>query len=214
MPIRILIADDHQLFREGLTQLMADPAIEVVGYAENGKEAVSRSKELKPDIVIMDIGMKIMNGIEATQLLQKEQPNVKVIGLSMHADNNYIKAMLEAGAWGYLLKNCSYQQLMDALFSVFKGNKYLSDEITDIVINNYLTTQNHNHHHSSELTEREYDVLKQYGKGKSTREIADTLFISEKTVATHKQHILKKLDLKSSADLIKYALKNGIVSMD
>jgi len=215
MSIKILIADDHQLFREGLVNLLADSSgIEVIAEAQDGKETLLLAKKLKPDIVIMDIGMPIMNGLQATTALQKDHPEIKVIALSMHSDRDYIKSMLEAGASGYLFKNCSYHQLIEAIKSVYSGKKYLSDDITEVVINDYL-------HHESDVTpshavlsERESEILKLYAEGKSSREIADLLFVSVKTIGTHKQNILNKLGLKTIPDMVKYALKSGIIPLE
>ncbi|MBU2649561.1 MAG: response regulator transcription factor [Bacteroidetes bacterium] len=215
MSIKILIADDHQLFREGLVNLLADSTgIEVIAEAQDGKETITLAKKFKPDIVIMDIGMPIMNGLQATTALQKDHPEIKVIALSMHSDRDYIKSMLEAGASGYLFKNCSYHQLIEAIKSVYSGKKYLSDDITEVVINDYL-------HHESDVTpsdtvlsERESEILKLYAEGKSSREIADLLFVSVKTIGTHKQNILNKLGLKTIPDMVKYALKSGMIPLE
>lgn len=216
MSIRILIADDHQLFREGIVNLLsASPQIEIVDQAGNGQEAIEKAKKLKPDIVIMDLSMPVINGVDATRILHKELPEIRVLALSMHADKNYIKEALEAGVSGYLFKNCTYDQLIEAINTVYQGEKYLSAKITEVLIRDYLSKEEEEvHDNSEELSERESEILKLMAEGKSTREIADLLFISVKTVGTHKQHILEKLNLKSSADLIKYAIKKGIVGLE
>ena len=215
MAIRILITDDHQLFREGIANLLAaSPQIEIVGQAENGQEAIEKARKLKPDIVIMDLSLPIINGVDATRILCKEQPETKVMVLSMHAEKNYIKEALEAGAFGYLFKDCTYDQLIDAINTVYLGKKYLSDKITEVLIKDYLTKEEKVPDNNQELSERESEILKHIAEGKSTREIADLLFISIKTIGTHKQHILEKLNLKSTAGLIKYAIKKGIVGLD
>ena len=214
MSIRILITDDHQLFREGIVNLLsAAPEIEIVAQAENGLEAIEKAKKLKPDIVIMDLGMPGMNGVEATQILQKELPQIKVLALSMHSDKQYIKEVLEAGAYGYLFKNCTYDQLIEAVNTVSHGKKYLSDKITEVLIQDYLGREDDVHNNNADLSERESEILKLLAEGKSTREISDMLCISVKTVGTHKQNILEKLNLKTNADLIKYAIRKGIVSL-
>lgn len=214
MSIRILITDDHQLFREGIVNLLsASPEIEIVAQAENGLEAIEKAKKLKPDIVIMDLGMPGMNGVEATQILQKELPQIKVLALSMHSDKQYIKEVLEAGAYGYLFKNCTYDQLIEAVNTVSHGKKYLSDKITEVLIQDYLGREDDVHNNNADLSERESEILKLLAEGKSTREISDMLCISVKTVGTHKQNILEKLNLKTNADLIKYAIRKGIVSL-
>lgn len=214
MSIRILIADDHQLFREGIANLLsASLQIEIVGQAENGQEAIEKAKNLKPDIVIMDLSMPVINGVDATRILHKELPETRVLVLSMHCDKHYIKEALEAGASGYLFKNCTYDQLIEAVNTVYRGKKYLSDKITEVLIQDYLSKEEKVCDNSQELSERESEILKLKAEGKSTREISDMLFISVKTVGTHKQHILEKLNLKSIADLIKYAIKKGIVEL-
>lgn len=210
MKIKVLIADDHQLFREGLVNLLfAAPDIEVIAQARDGAEAIDKAKHFKPDVILIDIGMPVMNGIEATRILKKDMPNIKIIAVSMHSDRQYVKGILEAGADGYLLKNCTYQQLTDAIQSVYGGKKTLSDDITNLVIKEYLDPIETEAH--SKLSERELEVLKLYAEGKSTREIGDKLFISVKTVGTHKQHILEKLELSSVTDMIKYAIKKGLI---
>lgn len=215
MNIKVLIADDHQLFREGLANLLSSaPDIEVIDQAKDGKEAVSKAIQLKPDIVLIDIGMPHMNGIEATRLLKEKNATLKIIAVSMHSDKQYVKGILEAGADGYLLKNCTYQQLTDAIYSVMSGKKILSEDITELVIKGYLDPIKPEIQGLSELSEREMEILKLIAEGKSTREISEKLFISVKTVGTHKQHILSKLDLKTNTDIIKFALKNGLIHLD
>jgi len=215
MSIKILIADDHQLFREGLINLLSDtPEIEVIAHAENGKVAVEEAIIHKPDIVIMDIGMPVLSGIEATAIIKSKMPDIKVIALSMHSDKHYIKGMLEAGATGYLFKNCTHPQLIEAIETVYAGKKYLSDEITEVLIDDYLDKGDKTDDNIEDLTQREMDVLVLIAEGKTTRDISEQLFVSVKTVGTHKQNILKKLNLKTTVDIVKYALKKGIISLD
>jgi DNA-binding NarL/FixJ family response regulator len=214
MTIKVLIADDHQLFREGLVNLLASaPDIEVIAQAKDGKDAIEKTYQLKPDVVLIDIGMPQMNGIDATRQLKKEMPEIKIIAVSMHSDRQYVKGILEAGADGYLLKNCTYHQLTDAIQSVFSGKKILSDDITDLVIKGYLEPAEVENDGFADLSEREVEILQLYAEGKSTREISEKLFISVKTVGTHKQHILEKLNLKNNADIIKFALKKGMIHL-
>jgi two-component system, NarL family, response regulator NreC len=213
MKINLLIVDDHKLFREGIISLFDSNSIEIIGEAGNAIEAITAAKKLKPDIILMDIGMNGMNGIEATQIILDEVPETKVIGLSMYADKNYIREMLDAGAYGYILKNCSHEQLNNAIMTVAKGNKYLSDEITNIVISDYLSETHDPGPVKTVFSERETEVLKLYAEGKTTQEIAEILFISAKTVATHKQNIFKKTNMRSLADMIKYAIKNRLVNI-
>ncbi len=215
MNIKILIADDHQLFREGLINLLSDASnIEIVANAENGKEAIEKAIIYNPDIVIMDIRMPIINGVEATAELTSKLPEIKVIALSMHSEKHYVKGMLEAGAKGYLFKNCTYSQLISAIETVYSGNKYLSSEITEVLIDDYLDNGNNQEQGIKELTERELEVLRLYAEGKTTRDISEQLFVSVKTIGTHKQHIQEKLNLKTNVDMIKFALKKGIITLD
>jgi len=214
MAIKVLIADDHQLFREGLENLISSaPDIEVIAEAKDGKEASDKTRELNPDVVLVDIGMPEMNGIEATRIIKKEQPGARVIAVSMHSDRQFVKGILEAGADGYLLKNCTYRQLIDAIQSVHAGKKYLSEDITEMVIQGYLDPAEEVSEGQDDLSEREREILKLYAEGKSTREISEKLFISVKTVGTHKQHIFEKLGLNSNADMVKYAIKEGLISL-
>ncbi|MCK4406713.1 MAG: response regulator transcription factor [Bacteroidales bacterium] len=215
MSIKILIADDHQLFREGLINLLSDSSeIEVIAQAEDGKEAIIKAKKFNPDIVIMDIGMPVMNGVEATKILKKELPDIKVIAISMYSDKHFIKGMLEAGASGYLLKSCTYDQLIEAINAVYSGKKYLSNKITEVIIHDYLGKEEEIPNNDPKLSERESEILKLFAEGKTSREISELLFVSVKTVGTHKQHILEKLELKTTTDLVKYALKKGIISLE
>jgi len=213
--IKVLIADDHQLFRQGLINLLSESQeINLVGHADNGKDAYEKAVIYSPDVILMDISMPVMGGEEATRLVKKQMPQVKVIALTMHSDKHYIKSMLEAGVDGYLFKNCTYNQLIDAIKTVSSGKKYLSGDITETLINDYLNKETDKENNQSELTERELDVLKLYAEGKTTREISDTLFVSIKTVGTHRQHIMEKLDIKTTVEMIKYALKKGIITLD
>ncbi len=215
MKIKVLIADDHQLFREGLINLLSQSQeINLVSHADNGKDAYEKAIIYSPDVILMDISMPVMGGEEATGLVKKQMPDVKVIALTMHSDKHYIKSMLEAGVDGYLFKNCTYNQLIDAIKTVSSGKKYLSGDITETLINDYLNKETEKESNQSELTERELDVLKLYAEGKTTREISDTLFVSIKTVGTHRQHIMEKLDIKTTVEMIKYALKKGIITLD
>lgn len=215
MPIKVILADDHQLFREGLANLLAESKeVEVIAQAVNGKDAIDKAKKLRPDVMIMDINMPEMDGVEATSQLLKEISEMKIIGLSIHANKQYIKGMLEAGSSGYLFKNCSYDELIKAIQTVHIGKKYLSEKITEILIQEYLTKEEIGPITSSELTDRESEILKLIAEGISVSDISNQLFVSIKTINTHKQHILEKLNLKTTTDIIKYALKKGIISLD
>jgi DNA-binding NarL/FixJ family response regulator len=215
MKIKILIVDDHQLFREGIvTLLFSAENIEVIAQAVDGLDAIDKAKHYKPDVVLLDIAMPRMNGIEAIKKLKAIMPEIKILTLSMHSEKQYVKGVLEAGADGYLLKNCTYRQLTEAIHTVYDGKKYLSEDITEMVINGYLEPSGSDKSDFEKLSNREKDVFHLFSEGKSTREIGELLFVSVKTVNTHKQNLLEKLELKSNTDLIKYALKNGFISLE
>jgi DNA-binding NarL/FixJ family response regulator len=216
MSIRILLVEDHSIVREGLKSLLdKQPTIEVVGQADDGRKAIRLVKELLPDVVIMDVAMPDMNGIEATRLILKEAPDTKIIALSMHSDRRFVAEMLKAGASGYLLKDCAFEELINAVHAVVGSHPYLSPDIVDSVIKDYA------HLLSKEdlsvfsiLSAREREVLQLLSEGKTTREIASHLKISVKTVETYKQKIMDKLDIHSVAELTKYAIREGLTSLD
>lgn len=215
MPIKILIADDHRLFREGLVNLLSQaPDIQVLGQSEDGQDIIQKAELLKPDIILMDITMPGLNGVEATGILKRTHPEIKIIALSMHSDNQYIKQILSQGAVGYLVKNCTYDQLIHAINLVYSGKKYLCEEIAETLIGDYLEIKKDNLLSDPNLTKRELEVLNLIAKGIPTREISEMLFISIKTVGSHKQKILEKLNLRTNADLIKYAIKKGMTSIE
>jgi len=214
MSIKVLIADDNQLFREILSRLFKDSTnIEIIAQADDGFEVLEKVVQLKPDIVLMDISMPRLNGIDTTQELTRKYPEIRTIALTSYSDKAYIKGMFEAGAWGYLLKNCSYDQLVEAILQVFNGKKYMSSEVTEIIVQDYLGLDTKGTVKLPRLTDRETEVLRHLAEGKSVREISETLFISIKTVGTHKQNIFDKMGFENMTQLIKFALKNGIVSL-
>lgn len=216
MSIKILLADDHRIIHDSLTPLLDKQTdIEVVGVADNGRKAVKLTQELKPDLVIMDISMPDLNGMEATRQIIAQCPRVKIIALSMNTDKRYVKGMLKAGASGYLTKGCSFEELANAIRLVAAGKKYISPEISSIVIDEYLTSPSiRGYSSSSELTMREREVLQLLAEGKKVKEIADTLFVSMKTVHVHRKHIMEKLDINNIAGLIKYAIKEGLTTVE
>lgn len=216
MPIKILIADDHQMFREGLNSLLqGDPKMEVVGMAQNGREAVQLCSALLPDVVLMDISMPDLNGIEATRQIQKEHPEMMIIGLSMHADHRFVTRMLKAGAVGYLLKDSAFEELARAIRVVKSGKIYLSTNISDLLIKDYIRNiKDEETSYLAKLSEREREVLQLLAEGKNVKQIAAKLDISDKTVETHRQHIMRKLEIYNLADLIKFALREGITTLE
>lgn len=213
MEIRVIIADDHTIVREGLkTLLQKDFNIDVVGEAENGREAVRLAKSLKPDMILMDIGMPELNGIEATKQVVKEVAETKVIGLSMHSDKQFIRGMFNAGAHAYLLKDCAADELLDAIQQVHSGKKYLSEDITDLVIREFVFN-NETIAERGLISSREIEVLQLLAEGKSTKDISEELFISTKTVESHRKNLMEKLQIFSLPELTKYAIRTGITTL-
>ena len=214
--VRILIADDHQIVRQGLKLLLEKEAdLEVVGEAEDGSGAVTLAKELTPDVVVMDVKMPDMNGIEASYQILSNLRDVKVIALSMYSDRRFIVDMLKAGACGYLLKDCAFEELAQAIRLVMANKTYLSPGIVDIVVKDYVALDSKDSRSIiSVLTPRESEVLQLIAEGKRTHQIADQLHIGIKTVDTHRQQIMNKLHTRSVAELTKYALREGLISLD
>ena len=216
MTIKIFIADDHRILREGLRSLIEKMSdVRVVGDAGNGREAVRLVTERRPDVVIMDVNMPDLNGIEATRLLLKELPAVKVIGLSMYSDKRFVAGMLKAGASGYLLKAGAFEELATAIQTVMAGDIYLSPRVTGVVIEDYVVRLTQEKAAPTKtLSPREREVLQLLAEGKSSKDIASHLHVSEKTVHTHRQHIMEKLNLHSVAELTKYAIREGITTVE
>ncbi len=218
MSIRVLIADDHKIMLAGLRSLLEKQTdIEVVGEADNGRKAVQMAQEKKPDVVVMDVSMPDLNGIEATTQIIESLPETRVIALSMHSDKRFVMGMLRAGASGYLLKDCASQELANAIVQVAGGKKYLSPEITGVVIDDFLLGRGSSEEvatAASQLSPREREVLQLIAEGWSTKQIASHLYVSIKTIETHRRQIMKKLDLHSIADLTKYAIREGLTSIE
>lgn len=216
MHIRILVADDHKIVREGLIALLQQQAhMQVVGEAENGRQAVQLAGELRPEVVIIDIGMPDLNGIEATRQIVAEHPGIKVIALSMHSDKRFVKGMLKAGASGYLLKYCASEELITAIQMVMAHRVYLSHDITGIVVEDYVQKlADSDASVFQALTPREREVLQLLAEGHSTRQIADALHVSVKTIEVHRKQMMDKLGLNNLAELVKYAIREGLTSID
>lgn len=214
MSIRILLADDHKIVREGLRALLeGQPDVKVVAEAEDGRTAVQLAQKLSPDVAIMDVTMPGLNGIEATRRIVAEVPGVRVIALSMHSDRRFVAEMFKAGASGYLLKDCAFEELARAINTVVANQLYLSPEIADVVVEDYVRHLTETDPWAlSDLTSREREVLQLLAEGKSTRQIASDLHLSVNTVATHRQHIMEKLDIDNIAGLTKYAIRAGLTS--
>ena len=215
MTTKILLADDHNLIREGLRTLISDePNMSVIAEAEEGRTAVQLATKLSPDVVIMDISMPGLNGIEATRQILTKSPAPKVIALSMHMERRMILEMLNAGASGYLLKDCAFGEVIRAIETVMSNCTYLSPKIADIIVKDYI------HRIPSDdlssltlLSPREREVLQLLAEGKKTRDIASTLHVSVKTVDTYRLQIMDKLSIHSIAELTKYAIREGLTSI-
>jgi DNA-binding NarL/FixJ family response regulator len=214
--IKVVLADDHQIVRHGLRSLLsAEPDIQVVGEADNGRAVVRMVQELSPQVVIMDISMPDLNGIEATRQILSDTTGVKVIALSMHSDSLFVLNMFQAGASGYLLKDCALEELVKAVRTVMNRKIYLSPGISDIVIKDFVLGWSSTESSAySILTAREREVLQLMAEGKNTNQIAESLCVSIKTVEAHRKQMMNKLDIHSVAELTKYAIRQGLTSLE
>ena len=215
MCIRVVLADDHKIMREGLCSLLRnDPRVEIVGVAEDGRSAVQMAREHKPDVVVMDVAMPDLNGIEASRKIKAEMPDVRILALSMHSDKRYISNMLQAGASGYLLKDCAFKELVQAIHTVARRQVYLSPSIAALVTEDYvrqLLTRDASP--AAVLSPKEREVLQLMAEGHSTKQIAAAMTLSVKTIETHRQQVIEKLDLHSVAELTKFAVREGLTSL-
>jgi DNA-binding NarL/FixJ family response regulator len=216
MKTKIILADDHKIVREGLKNILNNEwGMEIIAEAENGRDAIKLVEEKKPDIIIMDIGMPELNGIEATKRICENSPKTKVIALSMHSDKQFVTGMLRAGASGYLLKDCAVDELVDAINTVRDNKIYLSSDISGILVNELMNKLPINESlKTSELSDREKEVLQLIAEGISTKKIAKKLFISIKTVESHRKNIMVKLDLFTVPELTKFAVRSGLTTLE
>ena len=217
-PLRVLVADDHTIVRKGLCSLLEmEEGIVVVGEAEDGREALSKIDSCRPDVVLLDISMPGLNGIETTRRLRRQHPEIKIVILTMHLNEEYIFEALRAGASGYLLKRTAPTDLISAIHAAHRGESYLSPSVSRKVIDQYIQQGGDRaelHDPFDTLTSREREVLQLIAEGRSTSAISSLLFISVKTVESHRSNLLRKLQVKSTAELTQYAVRKGLIGLD
>jgi two-component system response regulator NreC len=212
--LRILIGDDHTLMRQGLRKILEErPEWEIVAEAGDGRAAVRQTAALEPDVAVLDIGMPLLNGIEATAQITRRMPSVAVLILSMHADEAYVTQAVRAGARGYLLKDSAGPDLIGAISAVAGGKSFFSPPIARLVLDDYARRLADNGlDRYDSLSEREREVFQLVAEGRSSKEIADVLSISPATIETHRAHILQKLDIHNTAELVRYAVRRGVIA--
>jgi DNA-binding NarL/FixJ family response regulator len=214
-PIRVLLADDHSLFRAGIQALLTQiEGVQVVGEADTGHKAIELVRSRNPDVVLMDIAMPEMNGLETSARVTKEFPNVRVIMLSMHAGEEYVMQALRAGASGYLLKDAATSELELAVRAVARGETYLTPTISKRVIDDYLMRTTGTNSPTDQLTKRQREILQLIAKGYTSKEMAQMLNLSPKTIETHRTQLMKQLDIHDVAGLVRYAIRVGLVTLD
>lgn len=216
METKVLLADDHAILREGLRMVLdAQPQIKVVGEADDGREAVEMAESLHPDVVVMDIAMPNLNGLEATRQIKRRHPEIKVVILTMHENQQYLMQIVKAGATGAVLKRSAGTELLTAINAAAHGQSYFSPAIASMMLEDYRVRLNENGVDNPDvLTEREREVLQLVAEGKTNQEIAEDLVLSIKTVQTHRAHIMQKLGAHDRTDLVKYAIRTGMVTSD
>ncbi len=216
--IKVLLVDDHKLIREGLSSMLLKlPDITIAGSVSSGEDAINESRKNRPDVILMDILMGGMNGIEATRWIKEFDPTIKVLLVTKEVSKEYVSAGIKSGVDGYLPKDVTSETLIEAIRSVYSGNKYFNDAIMKLVFEDFYTQEKAKPNVKklpNELTNREYEVLCWAATGKTNKEVAEGLFISVKTVETHKTKILEKLGLRNTSELVKYAISNNIISLD
>lgn len=214
--IKVLIADDHTILRQGIKALLDNQSgIEVIGEAKDGREALTLIERLLPDVILMDIAMPGLNGLEATRRIKKKFPKIKVLVLTMYTNEEYVFQILNAGANAYLVKETAFQDLISAIKAVYRDEAFMSPSISKKVIHRYTQRVRETNDTACDiLTTREREILQLIAEGSSSKKIAEALFISPKTVETHRTHIMDKLNIHNRTDLIKYAIRKGIVDID
>ena len=209
----ILLVDDHKIVRKGLKSIIEKNAsLIVIGEASNGREAIKFCEKNSPKIVVMDVAMEGLNGIEATRQILEINPSTKIIALSMHSEKQFVLGMFKAGAYSYLLKDSDSEELVSAILAVSRNEKYISQKLSNVLIENIGKSDKELQ--KDDLSTREREVLQLIAEGNSSKEIGEILFLSSKTVDVHRNNIMQKLDIHTLQDLTKYAIKNGIISLD
>jgi DNA-binding NarL/FixJ family response regulator len=214
--IRLILVDDHQLVRTGIANLLSgEPAFEIIGEASDAKELFELLKKSQPDIAVLDIALPGISGIEITKKLHSEFPGIRILILSMHTAEEFIFNAINSGARGYLPKNTSRKELIEAIYAIYRGEEYFAESISNVILKSYIkkakSESPEDENNESLLSKREIEVLKLFAEGMTNQEIADKLFISIRTVESHKNHIMARLELKTTVDLVKFAIRNNIV---
>lgn len=214
--MKVLIAEDHGVIRQGLRALIeAEPEMEVVGEAQDGLEVVELAEQLSPDVILMDISMPNLNGVEATRFIHQSHPDIRIVALSVHFDKHFVMKMLRAGAFGYVLKSYLFDEVLRALGTISAGQRYLSPKITEIVLDDYIPFISKAEKSRKEhLTARERQVVQLLAEGKTTKQVALQLHVSPKTVDSNRRHVMTKLGITSVAGLTKYAIREGLTSAE
>ncbi|MDP2917704.1 MAG: response regulator transcription factor [Dehalococcoidia bacterium] len=212
--IKVLLVDDHTMFRQGIRALLQGcDDIEIVGEATEGNEAIEKVRQLAPQVVLMDIAMPVLGGLEATRRIHKENPNVQILALTQYEDSEYILSMLRAGAKGYISKTAPAPELVSAIRTVYRGESFLYPTAATTLVEEYLTHVGAQKDEYERLTNREREILQLVAEGRTNREIADRLFISIKTVLRHRTSVMEKLGFSNRTELIKYAISKGLIEM-
>jgi DNA-binding NarL/FixJ family response regulator len=214
--IRLILVDDHQLVRTGIANLLSgEPGFDIIGEAADAKELFELLKQSQPDIAILDIALPGMSGIEITKKLHNDFPGIRILILSMHTSEEFIFNAINSGARGYLPKNTSRKELIDAIFAIQRGEEYFAESISNVILKSYIKKAKSDSQDGEDeenlLSKREIEVLRLFAEGLTNQEIADKLFISIRTVESHKNHIMARLGLKTTVDLVKFAIRNNIV---
>lgn len=214
--IKLILVDDHQLVRTGIANLLSgEPGFEIIGEASESREMFDLLKQLQPDIAVLDIALPGLSGIEITKKLHNDYPGIRILILSMHTSEEFIFNAINSGARGYLPKNTSRRELIEAIYAIHRGEEYFAESISNVILKSYIKKAKSNatddENKESLLSKRELEVLKLFAEGMTNQEIADKLFISIRTVESHKNHIMARLELKTTVDLVKFAIRNNIV---